>query len=179
MKTLVALWAVLLMPTITFADCIVLDFTILTSAERNIAPHIIAGLIGSKTTTRSRDASSLVDICHPTLSVASLTAGSIQTAAATFLTTQSTNRATEETEVTTLQQEVRTNQVCNVANLQEAIDRITIQKTAIQVDIDAVTNIATAKVALTTANNRLTAINIDIVKCFASIIKLIRRGRLE
>jgi tryptophan 2,3-dioxygenase len=68
--------------------------------------------------------------------------------------------------------EFTTNEACNVTSLQEAIDKIETQRAAIQTDIDAVTNIATAKAALTSANARLTAIDKNIAKCLFAIIKV-------
>jgi hypothetical protein len=68
--------------------------------------------------------------------------------------------------------EFTTNEACNVTSLQEAIDKIETQRAAIQTDIDAVTNIATAKTALTSANTRLTAIDKNIAKCLFAIIKV-------
>ena len=68
--------------------------------------------------------------------------------------------------------EQATNPVCNATSLQDALDKIATQKAAIQTDIDAMTTIATAKTALTTMNNRLTAIDANIVKC---VVVLLRR----
>ena len=63
------------------------------------------------------------------------------------------------------------NPVCNATSLQEALAKIQTQKDAMQADIDAITTIATAKTALTTMNNRLTAIDANIVKCVVVLLR--------
>ena len=76
-----------------------------------------------------------------------------------------------DTAQTALQAEAATNPVCTAASLEVALTLITTEKTAIMMDVDAMTDIPTAQTALTSAVNRLTALETHIVNCIVVMLR--------
>ena len=156
-----------------WADCISLDLTGWTLEQRRFLNHVTSTTLNSSVQVTEADTSA--EVCAPG-TTSGLQAGTLQTMAQALVVDQANAAAQAAAERVTLEQEQTTNPACNVTSLQDALDKINGQQVAIQADIDAITNIATAKTALTTTNNRLTTIDANIVKC---LFVLMKKARLQ
>lgn len=115
-----------------------------------------------------------VEVCAPTFDVATLNLATLRTSAATLHQAQvaaDAARAVNETDAVT---ELDTSQFCRTATLAQIESRLDTQHTAMQADIDAInaTNtIAKVQTAMTTMNNRRTAIDKATIRCLIAYIR--------
>lgn len=74
-------------------------------------------------------------------------------------------------EAAAVEAELANNDSCNASSLDDALAKVENQRVQIQAQIDAVTNLANAKDALTFMNTRVTAIDKNIVRCLFAVLK--------
>ena len=154
----------LLTVSLARANCVDLNITTFTQQQRDF---LTSGAITLEPTIDrvQRLHPAEIHLCSPTADLSSLTASALQTASQAAYDAQVTvnaSKATEEAEITT---ELNTSQFCRTATFAQIASRVATQKAAVQVDIDASTNIATAKTAMTTLNNRTWAAFEALARC--------------
>jgi len=162
---------------IVHAACLTVDISTMTTQQRSKLPPA-ASLIQTDAQVAWQNASAQpvgkqadatqVSICANVTT--GITLAALQSNITTILNTQvtedstATNVAATKAEATT---EVSTNDLCT-ATLAEVNARIDVAKAAIQADIDAATNIATAKIAMTTMNNQYAGAFKKVARCVLS-----------
>jgi hypothetical protein len=154
----------LLTPGAVFANCVDLSLATFTAPQK---AFLVAGAMTLEPTIDrvQRYVPGEGHLCSPTVDISSITAGALQAASQAAYEAQvaiDAGKATEETEIRT---ELTTSQFCLTATYAQIASRVAAQKAAVQADIDAATNIATAKTAMTTLNNRTWAAFEALARC--------------
>jgi hypothetical protein len=148
----------------SLANCIDLSTTTFTQQQHDF---IITGALSLEPTIDrvQRLVPGQIHLCSPTANISSITAGALQTASQAAYDAQVTIDASKATETAEIKTELSTSQFCLTATYAQIASRVATQKAAVQADIDAATNITTAKTALTTLNNRTFAAFEALARC--------------
>ena len=169
----IVLLSVFLIPTYSWAACVVIDIGSLTAQQRgklSAAAHRIASpvsvrwLNGEMPATTQAAATS-VELCAT--DVSGLRLAALTTHLGTIVSEQAVEDAASATADLTKSAaatEVSSNQLCT-ATLAQITSRLDAEEAAIQADINAATNIATAKIALSTLNTRFALALRQIARC--------------
>jgi hypothetical protein len=154
----------LLTPGAVLATCVDLSLATFTQAQREF---LVTGALALEPTIDrvQQHVPGEVHLCSPTVDISGLTAGALQTACQAAYDAQVAIDASKATETAEIRTELTTSQFCLTATYAQIASRVAAQKAAVQADIDAATNIATAKTAMTTLNNRTWAAFEALARC--------------
>jgi hypothetical protein len=161
---IILVFFLLLTPGAVLANCVDRSLATFTAPQK---AFLVAGAMALEPTIDrvQRYVPGEVHLCAPTADLSSLTAGALQAASQAAYDAQvllDEAKATEEAEIKT---ELQTSQFCRTATFAQIASRVAAQKAAVQADIDAATNIATAKTAMTTLNTRTWAAFEALARC--------------
>ena len=171
MRYIAALFFTFLLPCIAWANCTTLNVSTWDKNERSVLNPVVRAAVGEDITARYLIAEQSVEICS-SIDVTSLNQSTLQTQAQAYLIQRDADDLARYTLYLDAQAKLLTNTACN-ATFAQVDSRLDQEKATIQTDIDASTNIATAKIAMTTLNNRTNAIEKKLAECIIAIMKIL------